>query len=244
MGSGKQELATQAIGKLPIRDQRYLSTPRQGVIKLKSTKLLVLNASLKPMKSGCIPRVARSTVICAFFAMLVLWPSFAAPAESEAKKVPRAELAHGKIGADEWEAAVMAPEFIQEREEGDVCLSISFLEVWPRQEIAEGNEAAQCGELGMHEIMFESYTKHRGHKRPHSAVAFLLDESASRVVLKLKGHAPEIIRLRHLPSQAVTNGRQLAYFARGYAQPFCLQRLVAYDAAGQRVAHLAGRSCL
>ena len=161
-------------------------------------------------------------------------------AAPEYEKAPEAELAHGKIGADEWEAAAMAPEEVQEREEGWVCLGIFFLEVLPRQEGAEGSEGAQCGELGTHEIMFESHTKHRGRKRPHSAVAFLLDESASRIVLKLKGRAAETIRLRHLPPQEATAGRRLAYFARGYARQFCLQNVTAYDAAGQRVAHMGG----
>jgi hypothetical protein len=92
--------------------------------------------------------------------------------------------------------------------------------------------------------MFESFTKHRRHKRPHSAVAFLLDESASQIVLKLKGQAADTIRLRHLNPQEATGGRRLAYFARGYARPFCLQHLTAYNAAGQRVARLGGQRCL
>jgi len=198
------------------------------------------------MGSACISRVASGSVVCAVLALLVMCPPFAARAgaESEAEGVPTAELAHGKIGADEWEAAAMAPEEAQAREEGSVCLAIFFVEVWPAQERAEGNEVAQCGELGTHEIMFESFTKHRGQKRPHSAVAFLLDESASRIVLKLKGQAAETIRLRHLPPQAATSGRRLAYFARGYARKFCPQRVTAYNAAGERVAHLGGQSCL
>lgn len=165
-------------------------------------------------------------------------------AESEAEEVPTAELAHGKIGADEWAAAAMAPEENKEREEGWVCLAIFFLEVLPHQEGAEGSEGAQCGELGTHEIMFESHAKHRGRKRPHSAVAFLLDESASRMVLKLKGQGASTIRLRHLPPQEATSGRRLAYFARGYARPFCLQNVTAYNAAGERVAHMGGWRCL
>lgn len=213
---------------------------------MKSTKLPALTVNLNTMRIGSMSKVARGSATCAVLALLVMWSSFAAHAgaEPEAEKVPTAELAHGKIGADEWEAAAMAPEFAQEREAGNVCLSISFLEVWPKEERAEGNEVAQCGELGTHEIMFESYTKHRGRKRPHSAVAFLFDESASRIVLMLKGQGAETIRLRHLPSQEATSGRQLAYFARGYARQFCLQRLTAYNAAGQRVAHLGTRRCL
>lgn len=199
--------------------------------------------SLKPAFSS---RIVSCSVLCAVLALLVMCSSFVsrATAEPRAEKVPEAELAHGKIGADKWEAAAMAPEFVQEREEGNVCLSISFLEVWPQQERAEGNEVAQCGELGKHEIMFQSYTKHRGQKKPHSAVAFLLDESASRIVLKLKGHAPDTIRLRHLTPQAATDGRRLAYFARGYARKFCLQNVTVYNTGGERVAHLGGQSCL
>ena len=197
------------------------------------------------MSAASIPRATRATAICAVGLVFTCGLFVArAGAESQTEKVPSAELAHGKIGADEWEAAAMAPEIVQEREEGNVCLSISFLEVWPQQERAEGNEAAQCGELGAHEIMFESYTKHRRHRRPHSAVAFLLDESASRIVLKLKGQSADTIRLRHLAPQGATAGRRLAYFARGYARPFCLQSLTAYSAAGQHVAHLGRWRCL
>jgi len=198
------------------------------------------------MSATAVPRVARAAAICAFLGLVFTCGSFVgrAGAESEAEKVPVAELANGMIGADQWRASAMAPEEVQERKEGNVCLSIFFLEVWPQQERAEGNEVAQCGELSTHETMFESYTKHRRHRRPHSAVVFLLDESASRIVLKLKGQAADTIQLRHLTPQEATAGRRLAYFARGYARPFCLQRLTAYNAAGQRVAHLGRRPCL
>ncbi len=197
-------------------------------------------------KAACIRTVVRAALVCGVLAMSVTCHPFVGwgAARSEAEKEPAVELAKGMIGADQWRASAMAPELVQEQEEGNVCLSISFLEVWTKQERAEGNEVAQCGELGTHEIMFESYTKHRGQKRPHSAVAFLLVESASRIVLKLKGTPPETIRLRHLPSQPATGGRRLAYFARGYARPFCLQHLTAYNATGQRIAHLAGQRCL
>jgi hypothetical protein len=198
------------------------------------------------MTATCWPKAVRagviSGVVALLFACLILVGR--AGAESEAKKVPAAELAHGKIGADEWNAAAMSPEDAQEREEGNLCLAIFFLEVWPQQERAEGNEVAQCGALGPHEVIFESYTVRRRKKEPHSAVAFLFDGSASQIVLKLKGHVARKIQLRHLSAQAATDGRRLAYFARGYAQPFCLQRLVAYSSAGQRVAHIGGQACL
>jgi hypothetical protein len=208
-----------------------------------NTQLPALNAKLNMMRSA-IPRVASGSAICAVLALLVMCPPVVAGAGAEVEEVPRAELAHGKIGADEWEAAATGPAFVQEREEGWVCLSIFFLEVLPHKEGAEGSEGAECGELGTHEIMFESHTKHRGRKRPHSAVAFLLDESASTIVLKLKGQAADTIRLRHLTPQAATAGRRLAYFARGYARQFCLQNVTAYNAAGERVAHLGGWRCL
>lgn len=194
------------------------------------------------MNATSVFRVAMSVVVVG---LVVICGPFVGPvgAMSETEKVPTAELANGRIGADQWRASAMAPEEVRERKEGNVCLSIFFLEVWPKQERAEGNEVAQCGELGTHEIMFESYTKHRGQKRPHSAVAFLLDGTASRIVLKLKGQAAETIRLRHLSAQGATSGRKLAYVARGYARQFCLQRLTAYNAAGQRVAHLGGQRC-
>jgi hypothetical protein len=138
----------------------------------------------------------------------------------------------------------MAPEEAQEREEGDLCLSISFLEVFPQEHQAEGSEVAQCGPLDAEEVMFESSTVHHPHKKPHIVVAFLLDGSATRIALKLKVQPLHHMRLRHLFPQAATSGRRIAYFARGYARPFCLQGLVAYDSAGRRVVHLGPEGCL
>lgn len=167
-----------------------------------------------------------------------------ADAASEADKSPIAELADGTIGADHWWASAMVPEEVQEREEGNLCLSIFLLEVWPQQERSEGSEVAQCGPLGVSDVIFQSSTVRRRHKRPHTAVAFLLDGSAARIVLKLKGQHSHHIRLRHLVPQAATGGRRTAYFARGYARSFCLQSLVAYDSAGQRVARLGREGCV
>ena len=113
---------------------------------------------MSAMSATSVPRVSRATAICAVVGLVFTCGPFLgrAGAASEAEKVPTAELANGRIGADQWRASAMAPEEVQERKEGNVCLSISFLEVWPQQERAEGNEVAQCGELGTHEIMFES----------------------------------------------------------------------------------------
>src|SRR3954463_15837090 len=197
------------------------------------------------MDSMPAPRIARVASICAALGLVVTCgPSIVrAAAVFEAEKTPTAELADGTIGADHWWASAMLPEEAQEREEGNLCLSIFFLEVWPQQERAEGSEATQCGPLGAHEVMFQSSTTRRRHKRPHTAVAFLLDGTAARIVLKLKGEPAHRIRLRHLPPQPATSGRRMAYFARGYARPFCLQSLVAYDSAGHRVAHLRFEGC-
>lgn len=223
----------------------YRARIRRSCVRIE-VRLFDLGRSRIPMKAKWPSRVARVAVICAALGLLVTWRPFvgSAGAVSEPEKVPAVELAHGTIGVDQWQAFAMAPENAQERKEGNLCLSIFFLEVWPQQERAEGNEQAQCGELGTNEVMFESYTVHRRGRKPHSAVAFLLDGSASRMVLKLRGHAARTVQLRHVSPQPATAGRRMAYFARGYAQPFCLQHLVAYSATGQPVAHLGGARCL
>lgn len=177
--------------------------------------------------------------------VLIYGPFLArAGAASEAEEKPTAELNHGTIGADQWWATLELPEEAKEREEGNVCVSIFFLEVQPQQEEAEGNEVTQCGALDIHGVLFQSSTVYHRGKRPHVAVAFLFDGTANRIVLKLKGKPDRHIKLRHLSAQPATGGKRVAYFARGYAGPVCVQRLIAYDSAGRRVARLGRLGCL
>jgi hypothetical protein len=187
----------------------------------------------------------RGAAACVLGLVLIFGPLLGrAGAVSEAEEKPTAELNHGTIGADQWWASLELPEDAQEREEGNVCVSIFFLEVWPEQERSEGSEVAQCGTLDTHDVLFQSSTVYHRSKRPHIAVAFLFDGSASRIVLKLKGMPDRHISLRHLSPQPVTGGKRVAYFARGYAGPVCVQRLIAYDSAGRRVARLGHLGCL
>src|SRR3954462_11822760 len=134
------------------------------------------------------PRIARVASICAALGLVVTCgPSIVrAAAVFEAEKTPTAELADGTIGADHWWASAMLPEEAQEREEGNLCLSIFFLEVWPQQERPEGKKATKCGPLGLHKVMFKSPPPPRRQKSPHPEVPFLLDGTAARIVLKLK----------------------------------------------------------
>lgn len=184
-------------------------------------------------------------MICALFGWACLLTSSpeSLAASAEADTLPLAEFAHGRIGVDRWSAGATVPEEAQERDEGNVCLSLFVLEVWLQEERAQGSEGTQCGPLDAHEVMYESYTVHRRTKKPHTAVAFLFDGSAVRIDLKLEGQPAQRIRLRHLPPQPGTSGRRLAYFAHGYARLFCLQGLMAFDAAGKRIAHLGPQGC-
>jgi hypothetical protein len=191
-------------------------------------------------------KVPRSVAMCVVLGfVLAFGSSFPqwALATAEPEKSQKAELANGTIGADQWRAEALAPEEADEREEGNVCLSIFYLEVWLRGKRAEGSEVAQCGALGVSQVMIQTYTVRRRHRRPHTAVAFLLDGSAVRIVLKLKGQPADQIRLRHLSPQPATAERRLAYFARGYARPFCVQELVAYGSAGQQLFRLGAQGC-
>lgn len=169
----------------------------------------------------------------------------AAHGSAQAGEAPASvQLGDGHIGRYLWASRIEAPEDESEQSQGVICLAIAFFEPTSAY-TGEGSDVAQCDPLVDSVPMIEAFTGGKPGKR-RTAVAILFDGRATRLYLKLRGEKGRTVRLRRLSEEelAPITSASLSYFTHGYAGQVCVQRLVAYGAAGGVIARSGRRACL
>lgn len=179
-----------------------------------------------------------TVVLCA----LVAWIFFATGVVA-ASSLPAVALRSGHIGRYEWWSALEAPESDRERESGNVCLAISMLEPLPAHR-AEGSAVAGCGKPSESQPLVEHLRGGRG-KHVRTVLAALFPAGVRRVYLKVAGRPGHNYPAGLLDQGAVQgiSSSPLAFFAHGFSNSACIQRMVGYDAEGAVLSHLGRQSC-
>lgn len=191
----------------------------------------------------------RSFVVAAAVLCLLGWfgwlrtdsPGAAASGRGEAP--PPVPLGAGFIGHDQWNARLELPEDAHEREAGAVCLTVGLL-IETSRGLGEGSEGTECSLPPEKNPTIEAVGgRARGKQRV--AVAMLFPAEARRMFLRIRGKPGETVRLKRLPvrENEPVNQIPLASFARGYAQRFCIERLIVYGASNERIGGLGRQPC-
>jgi hypothetical protein len=167
----------------------------------------------------------------------LMFPGEGGPSYAQAAGAPpSALLGEGHIGRYQWSSRIEVPETALERHQGWICLSLFLFEPALGNYNAEGNDAAICGAQVRAVPIIESLTSDRKGKR-RTVVAMLFDGKAKRLYLKLRGRAGRTYGLRSSTPLEVgpISAAPPSYFTHGYSGRFCIERLIAYDEAGNPI---------
>lgn len=187
----------------------------------------------------------RSAVILSLVVVVAMAGAAAGEARAPVEGVepPVVPLGEGHIGLDQWAARLERPEDPQEVESGHICLTVALLLRFSRYR-GEESEATECS-LPPGKHPFVEVLKEWNHRKPRVAAAVLAGGSATKMFLKLRGYKGEMVPLKAIPVQEGESVNQvpLSAFARGYAHPFCIERLTIYDAGGRRIGSQGQERC-
>jgi hypothetical protein len=186
-----------------------------------------------PEPSSCQFQVA-SPVVLLWLALVSACLTLAPPAAAS-ELPPSVRLAHGSIGAFQWEVVVRHEKKPNPRRP---CIEVAF------DRADEGKSGAEvCGPLVPVPTLLAHSSGNGRFERTALALAF--PASVKSVRLWIRGHKSRRINLRMLGPRQARRARvaRFRYAAEGFAGPFCLRRYATYDESGDLITTSPSTPC-
>lgn len=148
----------------------------------------------------------------------------AAIATANVENEDYAKLGSGSMGNFFWES------WVEASPKGALCVAIQT------SEPTAIDETLDCGGLSPSGVVLTISNGKKGRKE-RTVVVLVAPGSARRVTVDLGSRGVQTMKLKRLSdAKAKDIGvAPVAYWARGFAGPFCLGKIVVYDSSGQKL---------